>query len=528
MALQLVDLLTRGYFPRELPPSFSTSTYGTALAVANPGNGAFNQAPKHSSPCVHNLVRSGGLRRNLSIPNPKHFYRLAAHVVAHWTDYSTFANQSPFSLTKPTVGTSPQRAITSEHDLDERTLFRAELRAQGKYVLKTDVSRFFPSIYTHSLPWATMGKATAKAAHTGGTLANTWQDKGDALTRGIISNQTIGIPIGPDTSRLFAEVILARIDIELRGEFPHLAGIRYIDDYEFACQTRAEAESVLSKLQHQLNEFELAVNASKTAILEMPEPLENPWISELRTFAFRSRGVAGQRYEITRYFDRAFSLVKTGPDEGLLKYAIARLNSLTVDEDNWELYENILCQCALVEPACLPQVCDQLVFYESEGMEARQALWTGCLNRIVLDRLPLGHSSEAAWAMWIMKFLNVQLAEEAGRAVGGTEDSIAGLMGLGLADSGLADKANLAGLDRFHAVNEVFGPQWLLFYEGNLKSWLGTKSKPANLATDAAFEFMRKQGVSFFDITVAAEAPDRPSYAGTSGGSGGSGGWSPY
>ncbi len=123
-----------------------------------------------------------------------------------------------------------------------------------------------------------------------------------------------------------------------------------------------------------------------------------------------------------------------------------------------------------------------------------------------------------------MKFLSVQLVEDAAKAVGATEDSIAGLMGLGLAESGLADKAHLVGLDRFSDVSEVFGPQWLLFYEGNLKTWLGSKSKPANLATDAAFDLLKKKSVSFFDISIVAEAPDRPSYASTSGGGGGGGG----
>ena len=87
MSLQLLDLLDKGYFPKELPPPFTTSSFGHALAGPNAvmPSGAFSTSPRFSMPCVHNLVRTGGLRRNLGIPNPKHFFCLAEHVVANWT-----------------------------------------------------------------------------------------------------------------------------------------------------------------------------------------------------------------------------------------------------------------------------------------------------------------------------------------------------------------------------------------------------------------------------------------------------------
>ncbi len=267
MSLQLHDLLLKGYFPKELPPPFVTASYAQALCgtqpqVAPPMD-AFSSSPCHSAPSIHNLVRTGGLRRNLAIPNPKHFFRLAEHIVAHWADFTSHTSLSRFSLTKP-VDAGAERAISPEHDLSSRVGYRANLRATNRFLLKADISRFFPSIYTHSIPWAVMGKSSAKSAHTSGTLKGSWSDKTDRFSRSIFNNQTIGIPIGPDTSRLIAELILSRIDLELAEKFPMLEGIRYIDDYEFAFATRSKAEEVLSHLQHLLNEFELALNTNKT------------------------------------------------------------------------------------------------------------------------------------------------------------------------------------------------------------------------------------------------------------------------
>ena len=92
--------------------------------------------------------------------------------------------------------------------------------------------------------------------------------------------------------------------------------MRYIDDYEFVFATRSEAEDVLSYLQHLLNEYELALNANKTAIFDLPNLLESAWTSKIRCFVFRDAGTTGQKNDLTAYFDLAFDFFKRFPEEG--------------------------------------------------------------------------------------------------------------------------------------------------------------------------------------------------------------------
>jgi hypothetical protein len=127
--------------------------------------------------------------------------------------------------------------------------------------------------------------------------------------------------------------------------------------------------------------------------------------------------------------------------------------------------------------------------------------------------------------MWLMKLLKIKLLAKGGKIVSNSDDSIVGLMALGLVASGLADSTYLTGLNRFNHSSGLFENQWLLCYQGNLLSWLGAGSGRGNVAGDPAFSYMESQNVSFFDIGVppppAIRYPMPPPYKG--GGIGGTG-----
>ena len=522
--LTLPDLLGKGFFPRELPPAFSTSAF--AKAVVGPKGGLKNDmtgVPKDAEMCVHNMVRSGGLRRHLGLPNPVHYARLCEFVVQNWSKLQQSASGSPFSLTKP-VDTNPGRAIAAEHDLAARTLKRIELRSRGRFILRADINRFYPSIYTHSIPWAIDGKIAVKQAMAAGNLNAMWSNNLDFHARNLNDRQTMGLPIGPDTSLLMAEVVLAAVDEDLAKRVPGLRGIRFIDDYEFAVNQRSEAERVASVLQSILSHYELALNQAKTRVIELPDTVEPLWTSRLRTFLFRYAGVTGQRNDLTAYFDNVFVLAKAEPDEVIFKYAIPRLNTVMVEEDNWPIFQSLLSQCAQVEPACLPQVCEQMVYYSSIGRPVDNPLWADCLNQIVAERLPLGQASEALWALWLLKQLNLKMSAASEQAVDNCEDSPVALMALGMASVNLANAAAFTRLQSFAEPTELFGRQWLLCYEGNRQGWIKPPSGTNALALHSQFDFLQSKGVSFFDVN-AAPPPSRMTVAtGSAGGSGGGGG----
>ena len=107
-------------------------------------------------------------------------------------------------------------------------LERAIRSSASRYLLRADFSRFYPSLYTHALSWAIHGKDLAKQNQADASLLG---NRLDRAVRNTQDRQTLGIPVGPDTSDLMGEVLAVAIDLRLLSDVGTLAGVRYVDDY---------------------------------------------------------------------------------------------------------------------------------------------------------------------------------------------------------------------------------------------------------------------------------------------------------
>ena len=144
------------------------------------------------------------------------------------------------------------------------------------YRVSTDISMCFPSIYSHAVPWALVGKEMAKVKRT----SQFWFNRIDRDIRNCTDGETHGILIGPDSSNLIAEIILTEIDRELIAK-----GYRYvrnIDDYICYTESYDDARRFLVDLDEQLIKYGLLRNQKKTLIEPLPIPLSEDWVTELR------------------------------------------------------------------------------------------------------------------------------------------------------------------------------------------------------------------------------------------------------
>lgn len=147
------------------------------------------------------------------------------------------------------------------------------LEKQFNSMLQVDVSKCFPSIYTHSIGWAVKGKRLAKAKSDG-----SFDGSFDELMQLTNYRETNGIIIGPEVSRIFAEIILQRIDLNLNATMESKGYKvskdydfrRYVDDYFVFYRSNEVRESFVKSLELCLSEYKLYLNEAKTTIASRP------------------------------------------------------------------------------------------------------------------------------------------------------------------------------------------------------------------------------------------------------------------
>jgi hypothetical protein len=443
---------------------------------------------------IYNLARAGTLRRELSVCNPVHYLKLAQCVVKHWSTLVLATSMSKLSLSKP-VDTQPHRAIEREIAIGDLPKHRAAKRSAAKYLLRTDVTRFYQSVYTHSIPWALHTKAVAKTNRGPLLLGNEL----DQLVRNGQDAQTTGIPIGPDTSLLLAELILSQVDVALWSQMP-INGIRYIDDYELAFQSEGDAKRAQNTLEGILGEYQLSLNAKKTEILQLPVPLQESWASELQLFRF-SRKPHIQQGEIIRFFDRAFDLARENREEGVLKYVAGRLRQENICTENLNLLEDLLLQVAVVEAGSMPFVLAVLLRNVPSPRDIRREnKIQNALSLIIKEHAPLGHSSEVAWAIWSFLTLAININSDVSASIVDMKDPTSALVALHARNKGLLEKPDvLDSFQSFMTQPELYGPRWLLAYEADVKGWLPSADRNNHVDSDARFSQLKKAKVSFYD-----------------------------
>lgn len=491
--MNVIDLLSRGYFPREIPPSFSTISLAQLHASGSSSLMTLGDPKRMTQLVKHGLHRPGGLRRELAIPNPRHFIQLCEAIASGWQPtIEPLLSQISFGISRP-IPSAGVRSIKSKGE-PTRDLRKALSRTGARYILKTDVQRFYPSIYTHSIPWALHGKTVAKTNRSNGLIGNVI----DKAVRDAQDGQTIGVPIGPDTSAIVAECLMAAIERDLKTRLGKLNGWRYTDDIELAFNTVGEAENGLSALMEVLSGYELSLSPAKTSILELPEALGKRAIREFRDFIFRDTE-AKQRQDLLSYFDLLYEAIRQDRTGHYVAYAISRLREVKVYPGNWALAQASIFQLLIVEPSCALQVA---AFFDCQcafGHVVEQTALTETTERLASRHAPLGNGSELAWAIWLSIAHGAKMSQASANAVSKMSDNVVALLALDARQRGLVDGTLDTGLwENLLTVDELDGPNWLLSYEAEVKGWLRGTGAASHIDTHPFFRALRGAGVHFY------------------------------
>jgi hypothetical protein len=148
------------------------------------------------------------------------------------------------------------------------------LEQRFNYLMEFDISKCFYNIYTHSITWAVKDKESAKRNARKTSFENSF----DKLMQLANYNETNGIVVGPEISRIFAEIILQQVDLNVCKRLEEKRfkyGIdyevrRYVDDYFVFSNDPKILETVKKEFQNELGFYKLYLNPTKSDIKTPP------------------------------------------------------------------------------------------------------------------------------------------------------------------------------------------------------------------------------------------------------------------
>lgn len=180
-----------------------------------------------------------------------------------------------------------------------------------KHLVKFDLQSCFDSIYTHTISWATTGGADKVKVLPG--YHGSWVgDAFDNLMQSVNARETNGIVIGPEFSRIFAEIILQYIDKKveqdlLKGKLRQKSNYecyRYVDDYFLFYNDEKDRTLFMESLTKWLKEFKLQISPSKT------EEFERPFITKITLAKLRIKDLISDIFSVPLWEEIESSLAE--------------------------------------------------------------------------------------------------------------------------------------------------------------------------------------------------------------------------
>lgn len=353
--------LAYGFFADKLPPVFTAVPFFRyCKTVSDPFEKKWNEY------ITFRVMRNTNIPRIMGIPNPFKYQRMCSELRDSWDNI-----RKHFHVQTDGQGYRVSRIhIRKEHN--DKCIFEMNYknwrvdgnsesdllihdRGMSRFVVQVDISTCFPSIYTHSIPWALVGKETAKQA----VHKDTWYNRIDQACSDMRNGETHGLLIGPHSSNLLSEIILTKIDKKLYDK-----GYRYIrniDDYDCYVTCYDEAQRFLRDIEEALREFDLSLNHKKTKIIRLPISMEESWKHQLNDLPKMSKSGMVEYPQVNTFIDTALMLATETGNFAIINYAIKKMKGLELSDNGKKLAARRLMHIAALYPYLL-RLMEECVF----------------------------------------------------------------------------------------------------------------------------------------------------------------------
>ena len=477
----------------ELPPIFSSTSFTVPAAEK------LNSVNKKRGPgfpgydtVIYKLTRFNGVARVCSIPHPKAYAGLVLTIGKNWQNLSYVSENRNSRVIPRRHGDG--RLVIMDYEDRVSTSQQALCASFGKrFMVNTDISNCYPSIYSHSVTWAVVGFGEAKKNRT---KSGKWYNQLDRALQHASRNETNGISIGPGTSNIISEAILARVDDKLRDYFTYY---RYMDDYTAYCGSHEEAERFVFTLAKELSNYKLTLNVGKTAIQALPTAFTSDWVIELQNGLPKQTPVTS--FDAVNYLDKMVQIAKHNPDGSVVKYGLKTLANVLLNpanEADAEVIRTVLAYAvnlSFYHPVLIPlleRLLDKHRSLDGEFGYGHE------LQAIICENVRLNRSDAISWGLFLAKKYGVSVRECCYSQIIESGDCIPILLMYltGEQEQGDAVVAYAKSLDR----EDIYGidQHWLLMYQ-LFKDGAISDPYSDGLSNDTSFTIMKANGVNFIE-----------------------------
>lgn len=343
----LEGLLGFGLFADKLPGVLSSEAFYNYCKT----NGFPKFEQKGHDYIRYETTRNTNIPRLISIPNPFAYSNLCNCISEKWDELRNVFNEATstqsFKISQihiQKLKNKKQLFEMNRHYTDKDyslSLFLDKLQIMKRVRVCADISNCFPSIYSHALSWAIIGKEVAKKYKDD---KSKWYNILDFHVRNIKNEETNGLLIGPHSSNLLSELVLCRIDQDLA---PHYNYIRNIDDFTCYVNSDDEAERFLLDLNASLKKYELVLNTKKTEIIKLPISSTSDWVGTLNSYHIgndltEDKKVVFKFQRLKAYLDLVISLANSTNNQSVYSYAIKTISNTYLGKRALSYYINTI------------------------------------------------------------------------------------------------------------------------------------------------------------------------------------------
>jgi len=353
-------LLAHGLFTEKLPPIFTSVNFFDYCQ-----NRKQNFHDKWSNYIYYESIRDTNIPRQLGIPNPMAYQQLCKCLSDNWYEICDHFERYTSCQTHK-VSRIHIRKLTNNPALFEMNYNNwkidgspePDLIMGKRYLVKVDIANFFPSIYTHSLPWALIGKSQAKIDRN----KDAWYNKIDHYAQYLKNGETHGLIIGPHASNLLSEIILAVVDYNLHVK-KWFNFIHHVDDYTCYVETYEKGQEFIIDLSEELHAFDLRLNEKKTSIEELPLASIEQWVRQINAIKTKSNDETMKFPDVRAYLDNVIEIKihQNNDKSSILKYAIKVLSGQKMTHNAKDYYVKTILHYAILYPYLVP-IIDEYIF----------------------------------------------------------------------------------------------------------------------------------------------------------------------